>query len=319
VATLVPVALALRPVVSAPLGQAIAVDSLPDGARPWSPTLVRNESGELELYVTGYMSDSTDPNHDRGHLHRLRSLDGGLSFQYAGVALQRDDSLCAVNGSGIENIAIVPRSDAPGWRMYYASGSFGCYGWQVFSAVSSDRQSWTKEPGVRLTNGGSLPPDAPVTPPWPVGEGMVVESLPNGGWRMLVGGYRHLTGAEDKFHIVEWQSTDQVTWSYVGPVLTTDDFPVTGQRSVYSPTVREFAPGLWRMLVTADNLNAPGGRSRLWSAVSTDRNHWQLEGELMGADGTDLFYSTLVDNLLVFIRLDAGQPRRLASVTVDMP
>jgi hypothetical protein len=73
------------------------------------------------------------------------------------------------------------------------------------------------------------------------------------------------------------------------------------------------------MIVTADNLRDPGGRSRLWSAVSTDKVHWRLEGELMGAVGTDLYYSSLVDNLLVFVRLDAGQPRRLAFATVDMP
>ena len=136
---------------------------------------------------------------------------------------------------------------------------------------------------------------------------------------MLVGGYRHLQTPEDKFHIVEWRSSDQVNWHYVGPVFTTDELPAAGQRSVYSPTLREFAPGLWRMIVTADNLGNPDGRSRLWSAVSTDKSHWHLEGELMGAVGTDLYYSSLVDTLLVFLRQDAGQPRRLASVRVDMP
>jgi hypothetical protein len=319
VTTVLPVVLAVRPVVSAPLGEYLAIDSFPKGAGPWAPTLVRSPSGDLELYVTGYMSDTSDPNHARGHLHRLLSRDGGRTFQYDSIAVARDDSLCTLNGSGVENVAIVPRSDGSGWRMYYAAGSFGCYGWQVFSAVSVDRQSWIKEAGVRLSNGGTLPPDAPVTPPWPVGEGMVVEPLEGFGWRMLVGGYRHLETAEDKFHIIEWRSTDQLTWTYVGPVLTTDDLPPTGQRSVYSPTIREFSPGLWRMIMTADNLSDPGGRSRLWSAVSTDKTHWVLEGELIGAEGTNLYYSTLVDDLLVFLRADVGQPRRLASVTVAMP
>ncbi len=318
ITTTLPVVLAIRPVVSAPLGGDLAVDSLPSGTGPWAPTLLRNDAGELELYFAAYDLDSVDLNHIRGHLHRLLSSDG-ITFRYDGVALQLDDSLCALNGSGIENIAIVPRVEGPGWRMFYSSGSFGCYGWQVFSAVSTDRRTWTKEAGVRLTNGGSVPPDAPVSPPWPVGEGMVVEQLPGGQWRMLVGGYRRLQAPEDKFHIVEWRSSDQVNWSYVGPVFTTDEFPAAGQRSVYSPTLREFAPGLWRMIVTADNLRDPGGRSRLWSAVSTDKTHWHLEGELMGAVGTDLYYSTLVDTLLVFVRQDAGQPRHLASVRVHMP
>jgi hypothetical protein len=314
----VPVVLAVRPIVSSILGEYLTSDSLPSGTGPWAPTLERDPAGGFELYFTNYEPDSVNPSLIRGHLHRLRSLDG-LTYAYDGIALPRDDSLCTLNGSGIENVAIVPRNDGPGWRMYYASGSFGCYGWQVFSAVSVDRQMWTKEPGIRLSNGGSTPPAPPSTPPWPVGEGMVVEHLPSGEWRMLVGGYRHIEAPEDKFHIVEWRSLDQLTWQYVDEVFTTDDLPAEGQRSVYSPTIREFAPGLWRMIVTADNLNVPGGRSRIWSAVSNDKTHWQLEGELMGAPGSDLYYSTLVDEHLVFIRKDAGLPRRLATATVEMP
>ena len=316
VTTRVPVVLALRPIVSSPAD--LTVDSMPPGLGPWAPTLERDPAGGLELYYTSYETDSTNPGQVRGHLHRLLSSDG-VDFRYDGIALQRDDSLCTLNGSGIENIAIVPRNDSAGWRMFYSSGSFDCYGWQVFSAVSADRRTWTKETGIRISNGGSAPPAPPISPPWPVGEGIVVEQLPSGEWRMLVGGYRHIATFEDKFHIVEWRSIDQLTWSYVGPLFTTDDLPAEGQRSVYSPTIKEFAPGVWRMIMTADNLNTPGGRSRLWSAVSTDKARWQLEGELLGALGTDLYYSTLVDERLVFVRKDAGQPRRLASVTVDMP
>lgn len=316
--TRVGVVLAIRPIVSSAVGSFLQIDSMPPGDGPWAPTLERSPAGDLELYFTAYQADSAVPTQSRGHLHRLRSSDGGL-FAYDGVALARDDSLCTLNGSAIENVEIVPRNDSAGWRMYYASGSFGCYGWQVFSAVSSDRRTWTKEPGIRLSNGGNPPPAAPATPPWPVGEGMVVEQLPTGEWRMVVGGYRHLATFEDKFHIVEWRSPDQLSWTFLRPLLTTDDLPAEGQRSVYSPTIREVAPGLWRMIMTADNLQDPGGRSRLWSAVSVDGVHWQLEGELMGAVGTNLYYSTLVDDLLVFVRKDNGQPRRLASVTVDMP
>jgi hypothetical protein len=268
------------------------------------------------LFFAGYEPDNTSLSGYRGHLHRLVSNDG-RHYRYDGVVLQRDDQDCAPNGSGIENIAIVRRSDAPGWRMYYASGSFTCYGWQVFSAVSADGRTWTKEPGIRLDNGGLGAPES--FAPWPVGEGMVVEQLATGEWRMLVGGYRRIQPWEDKFHVVEWRSTDQLNWTYVGPVLTTDQLPATGQRSVYSPTIREFAPGLWRMVFTADDRNVPGGRSRIWSAVSTDQAEWQLEGEIMGMVGTDVFYSTLIDDRLVFIRSEAGQNQALATATVSMP
>jgi hypothetical protein len=316
--TVLSVTLAVRPEVSSALGQYLEVDSLPTDVLPWAPTLWRGPSGNLELYFAGYVPDNSSLTGFRGHLHRLVSTDG-VRYRYDGVVLQIDPSNCALNGSGIENIAIVPRADASGWRMYYSSGSFDCYGWQVFSAVSSDGNAWSKEPGIRLDNGSPVPPAPPGTPQLPVGEGMVVEQLPTGEWRMLVGGYRRDQPMDDKFHIVEWRSPDQLSWTYVGPVLTTDQLPPTGQRSVYSPTIREFAPGLWRMIVTADNLGVPGGRSRLWSAVSTDRASWQIEGEIMGAVGTDLFYSTLVDDRLVLIRKEAEQYQRLASATVVMP
>jgi len=202
--------------------------------------------------------------------------------------------------------------------MFYAGGTDPCYGWQVLSAVSSDETHWTKEPGVRLSNGGTVPPAPPVYAPWPVGEGMVADQLPSGEWRMLTGGYEHLQPFEDKFQIVEWRSPDQLNWHYIGPVLTTRDMPPEADASIYSPTIREFAPGLFRMIFTGDNRHDPGGRSRLWTAISIDRSHWQFEGELMGAAGTDLWYSALVDEHLVFVRKDAGGNLLLATATVVM-
>src|ERR1041384_5536774 len=210
-------------------------------------------------------------------------------------------------------------SDAPGWRMYYSAGSFGCYGWQVFSAVSTDERTWTKEPGIRLSNGGNPPPAPRNTPPWPAGEGMVTEQLPSGDWRMIVSTYEHLLPVENKFQVTEWRSSNQIDWTYVRTALSTRDLPSAGQRSVYSPTIREFAPGLWRMIVTADDLNVPGGRSRLWSVVSTDKTSWQLEGELLSTAGVNYFYSTLVDDRLVTVRGNDLRTRRLTTTTIQMP
>ncbi len=250
----------------------------------------------------------------RGNLHRLVSNDG-VNFQYDGVVLQHNDSLCSLEGSGIENIDIVPRADGPGWRMFYAAGSFTCYGWQVFSAVSNDGRSWVRESGVRLSNGGGVA----VPVPWPAGEGMVTELLPSGQWRMIVSTYEHLTPYENKFQITEWRSPDQLNWTYVRPVFTTRQIGPEGQRSVYSPTIKEFAPGLWRMIFTADNRDQPGGASYLWSAVSTDKINWELEGQLIGSPGANFLYCTLVDDRLIFMRQDGTLPRRLAIATVLMP
>jgi hypothetical protein len=216
---------------------------------------------------------------------------------------------------------VVARQDAPGWRMYVSSGQFTCYGWQVFSAVSTDEKNWTLEPGVRLQDGQSSTPDASIPPPyWPTGEGMVVDQLPSGGWRMLLGAYEHLNPYEDKFQIIEWDSPDQLNWTYQGPVLTTRQLPVAGQGSVYSPTIKQVAPGLWRMIFTADSRPQVGWRSTLWSALSTDLQTWQVEGQLLGSNATSLYYSALVGDRLVFIRHDDGDWRNYIGIaTVSMP
>jgi hypothetical protein len=206
--------------------------------------------------------------------------------------------------------------------MFYAGGSFDCYGWQVFSAVSTDERTWTKEAGVRIGNGGTLPPAPPVSAPWPAGEGMVTDQLPDGTWRMTVGTYEPLTPREDKFQITEWHSSDQLTWSYARSLVTTRQLPPEGQRSVYSPTLAEIAPGLWRMIFTADDRNQPGGRSRLWSAVSTNRITWQVEGEVLGAPGVEYFYSALVGDRLYTLESPQGPAAgttTLVGATILMP
>jgi hypothetical protein len=319
--TALPVAVALPAVVTPTLGDYLSVDSMPSGTGPWAPTARRNSQGQLEVYFAAYYHDSAGAllsSPYRANLHRLVSSDG-VNFRYDGVVLPHDDSLCALEGTGIENINIVPRADGPGWRMMYAAGSFACYGWQVFSAVSTDERTWVKEGVVRLSNGGTVPPAPSVVPPWPSGEGMVTEQLPSGEWRMIVSTYEHITPAENKFQITEWKSPDQLNWTYAGPLFTTRQMPPEGQRSVYSPTIRKFAPGLWRMVFTADNRDQPGGASYLWSAVSTDEQTWQLEGQLIGSAGSNFLYCSLVDDRLVFMRQDGTLPRRLAIATVLMP
>ena len=135
---------------------------------------------------------------------------------------------------------------------------------------------------------------------------MVVSQLPGGGWRMLVGSYEQIDPAENRFQITQWTSPDQLTWTYGGPVLTTRQVGPDAARSVYSPTITALAPGLERMFFTGDNLDSPGGASRIYSAVSVDGTHWQVEGVLLGGGAVDYFYSTAVGNLLVFIRSVEG-------------
>ena len=311
---IVPVAVAVPPVVSPALGDYLQVDSLPYG-EPWALSARRNSRGQLEVYFS-LVDDRYTLYYE--NLHRLVS-DDGIHFRYDGVVLQHDPDECSLTGFGFENVAIVPRQDGAGWRMYVSAGQFDCYGWQVLSAVSTDERNWVLEPGVRVRNGASLPPDESVAPQWPAGEGMVVDQLPSGGWRMIVGAYEHLDPAEDKFQIVEWDSPDQLNWTYSGPLLTTRQMPPAGQGTIYSPTIRQVAPGLWRMIFAGDNRFAEGWRGRLWSAVSTDLKQWQLEGQLIGSDASNLSYVSMVGDRVVFIRQDEGDVRRLAIATVAMP
>ncbi len=155
--------------------------------------------------------------------------------------------------------------------------------------------------------------------PWPVGEGMVLDRLPGGEWRMIVGGYDRVPAPVDQFEIVEYRSADQLNWNYAGPLVTPALLPPSGRRSIYSPSIVEFVPGLWRMFVTGDDLNMPAGRSRIFTLVSRDRTAWEFETELLGAPGTSLYYTALARDRLYFLREDAGQVRGLAAVTLAMP
>lgn len=308
-----PVVIAILPVVTSNPSDRFPVDSIPTGASPWAPTLVKNSRGEFDLYFAAYHELPLGLG-TRGDLHRLVSSNGRI-FRYDGLVLRRDPAFCSPQGTGIENVAVVPRAEGGGWRMFFSAGSYDCYGWQVFSAVSDDERHWVKETGPRIPNGGVLPPAESKQPPWPTGEGMVVERLPSGQWQMLVGAYEHLEPPENRFQITAWHSSDQLLWSYSGPVLTTRQVGPGARRSVYSPTLQQLAPGLTRMFFTGDNLDVKGGRSRIYSAVSLDGNSWQVEGVVLGDRATDYFYSTLVDDLLVFIRSVSGS-NSLGSVRI---
>ena len=309
-----PVAVAIPPRVETAPGTPIVLDSLPGGAwAPWAPTLRRNSRGEAELYLALYPIDQYGNVTTRGSLHRFRTPDL-RRFEYDGVALAPSNPECSLYGSGIENVNVVPRAEGGGWRMFFAGGSFECYGWQVFSAVSSDERTWEVEEGVRVSNLNPLEPRSPTGSGWPVGEGMEVDQLPDGTWRMLTGGYEPLDPREERFQIVEWRSPDQKNWTYRGASLTHRQLPDATMRFVYAPNVREIAPGLYRMLFAAT-----GSTGRLYSAVSTDREQWQIEGELMPTSEYDMRYVTLLNDTIVFIRHGGGRWYEVVRATVQMP
>jgi len=310
VATL-PIAVAVPAVVNPPLGDSLLVDSLPPG-EPWAPTLRRNSHGQLEIYFASIVTNPGSIGYE--DIHRLVS-DDSVHFRYDGVVLRHDPNVCSLTGSGFENLAVVPRQEAPGWRMFVAGGSFACYDWQIFSATSTDERTWTLEPGIRVANES----DSAMANPFATGEGIVVDLLPSGGWRMVTGAAGRAPSDTGRFQILQWNSPDQLTWTYVRSVLTTSQMPDPAQGGVYSPTIRQVAPGLWRMVFTGDDGPGQEGRSSLWSAVSTDLETWQVEGLLMGASTTNFFYSSMEGDRLVFIRLDHGARLRLGIAKIAMP
>jgi hypothetical protein len=196
--------------------------------------------------------------------------------------------------------------------MFLAAGSFYCYDWQVFSAVSSDARVWSLESGIRVPNSGL----------WVVGEGMVVRRLPvSGEWQMIVGGtVPTIAPSWDGFEIVEWRSTDQLSWRYQGAPLTRADVGVPPGHSLYSPTVREFAPGLYRM-VFAEDVD-PDSPTRLYTAVSADGEHWRFEGTLLDSSAVRVFYTSLVGDRVYTVSAPPGAAdvdRYLSAFTVRMP
>src|SRR5205823_10503179 len=203
VVTTVPVVVAVAPIVSSPLGEFITIDSFPsDGSLPWAPSARLNGQGQVELYFAVYSTKPDSTGHTRADMHRAVSSDG-VHFTYSGRVLTHASDICDQQGQGLENMIILPRQDAPGWRMLYAAGSNVCWGWQVFSAVSSDEVTWTKEPGVRLGNGQGLPV---FPPPWPVGEGLTAYQDASGEWHLLVGTEDHVQPPVDQWQIGEWTS-----------------------------------------------------------------------------------------------------------------
>lgn len=338
-----PIAVAVPAQLASDLADPLTIDELPPDAPVWwAPSARLNSRGEVELYAATYRyldttlrgqlfrlaqttsGDPTGARHESGRRDpALPSRDDPLHFRFDGIVLQPDTNPCSPMGSGIENVAVVPRPESGGFRMFLAAGSFECYGWQVFSAVSRDDRLWSLEPGIRVAN-SPVPPEPPDHGPWPVGEGIVVRHLPSTGeWQMIVGGIVPEDGrSTDDFEIVEWRSPDQLAWHYHGAVFTLADLGLPPGRSLYSPTVREFAPGLYRMVFAEDGSFDLATGTRLYTAVSADGEHWQFEGTLLDKPAIPVFYASLVGDRLYTLSAPQGTvdvQNYLSAFTLRMP
>jgi hypothetical protein len=285
------------PPVLAERRMATTIDADTALGNPWAPTLTMAPNGEVRLYFAAYKADPA-VGRDRANLAYLTSSDT-LHFHYAGVAVPHQPQLDSPYGWGIENVAVVPRTDGPGMRMYFSGGS-SVTGWQVFSAIGDGVGRWSGEAGARISN-GSLHI-------YPQGEGMVVLPAAGGGLRMILGSMQLASGAANSWAIVEFTSADGMNWTYSNEVLR-PGLPGSGtERAVYSPTIVPFGKGAWRMFYTGDDLGrVPGGaKSQIWSAVSFDLRTWIPEGVFVPAVDGDLYYASALGDRIAYVRTPGG-------------
>jgi hypothetical protein len=311
--TKVPMRLAVQPTVSSAAGQFIAMDSIRSNGDLWAPSADTLPGGGYELRIADYIYDST-ADENRADLVRLTSQDG-VTFAFDTTLVAHGDVLDTLDGRGVENSVIFPAATGGGWRMLYGGGN-DYSGWSTYAASSSDRRHWVKT-GVAIANGypGEVNPS---------GEGLQVDRVANGTWRLINGAYDVTSNGVNTFSITEWVSADQLTWSFVRTLISVLDTPPGATRALYAPCLRQIGPSLWRLVFTGDNWvfqngQIVSGSSAIWSAVSSDLTHWQQEGRLMGQAGSDLFYSTLAGNRLYVLRRDTGARARVAVAVVTMP
>src|SRR5437879_9487360 len=143
-------------------------------------------------------------------------------------------------------------------------------GWQLYSAASPDRRTWTKI-GVAIANGYPAAMR-------PVGEGMMVDQLPDGSWRMVMGAYEPSPSTVNAWQITEWRSTDQLSWQFVRTLVSSTTMPIEGRCAVYAPSIRQIGPSMWRLVFAAHRMCGSPQYAAIYSAVSSDLVHWQFEG-----------------------------------------
>lgn len=270
------------------------ISGMPDSISVGPPTAISMPNGDTRLYFTGYAPDPTQYPPFSGDLHYAVSPDG-VQFAYAGVALRRD---AVYRSQGIENVAMVPRDDGPGCRLFAAAGA-SWWIWQVFSAVADDCTSWVWEPGPTVP--GEVNSDFDRRG---IGEGMYTWQDSSGIWWMLVGAHS-LEPEDDRVWTVGlYRGTSQRQWAFVRTIFRPGPAGSGRDRAVFAPSVVEFAPGLYRMFFAGDDygIGPSGGSSRIWSAVSRDRFSWTFEGLVLGPQvaGEGPSYPTVIGDRLYY-------------------
>src|SRR5260370_41580886 len=134
----VPIAVALPAQLTSDSADRLTIDGLPpDTADWWAPSARLNSRGQVEVYAAAYRTIPPD-SLPVGSLYRLVQVSTGdpLHFPFDRVVLQPEADQCSLMGSGIQNVAIVPRAEGQGFRMLLTPCSFNRPHSHVLSAVS---------------------------------------------------------------------------------------------------------------------------------------------------------------------------------------
>jgi hypothetical protein len=299
--------LAVAPEVVVADDPAFGVTTVPESTWAWSPTAVPSPAGGVDLYFSAYSFDSVYQQ-PRSNLLRASSVDS-VSFTVVGVALERDAAVDDWRGQGVENVAIIPRADAAGYRMLVAAGGYST-GWGIASAVSTDAQTWAFE-----SDSFVVPPGPSGGAQRPSGEGISIWHDSSGTWWMASGAFPADTSEPGQWCIALYRSSDQITWTQDRILLRPGPAGSGRERAVYGPSIVEITPGIWRMYFTGDDLNVAGpgtGHSAIWSAVSLDRIDWRVEGFVISSPTHGVFYPSIVGSNLYYLVATGTSTTRLA-------
>lgn len=306
----------LPPTIVQPLDANFSVAAYPDSLYPWAPAAVGMPDGSVRLYFAGYVPDSINTPPIVADLNYAVSTDS-VHFAYGGVALKHDSSYSGFRSLGLENVYMVPRDDGPGCRLFVSGGS-SWWIWQIWSAVAADCKTWQWENGPALP--GVIEND---TIGRPTGEGMTTWQDSSGGWWMLAGVYPPVFGGLRTWTIGLYHGTDQRHWTFVNTVMVPGPAGSGMSRAVYGPSVSQVTSGLYRMFFTGDNadLSIQPGSSYIFSAVSRDRIHWELEGVALDLHLSNQGprYATVLGSHLYFVVNGAGYGSHLASAEIAQP
>jgi RHS repeat-associated protein len=234
-------------------------DSTPNNVEPWErgnqllvdrarhPHVIQLPSGQLRMYYTEETTGGS-----ASAIFSAISTDNGNTWIKEGVRL--------LDGARyIYEPNVVKLRDGR-YRMYYTAQNTFDSRWDIFSAISDDGMSWSKEAGVRIprTFGGTHVGSPEVT------------TLPDGSWRMYFSGSTDF--ATQAGSMLSAVSTDGLIWTKEAGVR----IPATSwNENVFAFSYRRLSDGRHRMYFTSLGSDDPWWE--IYSAVSDDGINWTKE------------------------------------------